>query len=572
VKEKNEGSARGRTRVALGSDHAGFELKTHVAAYLSRNGYEVDDRGTFSKDSVDYTDYGLAVATAVAEGRAERGILVCHTGIGMSIAANKVSGVRAALCRDVDSARLSREHNDSNVLVIGARFTEPKAAEELLGVWLITEFEGGRHARRLGKISDYEGNEFWAYHGRRLGAVDPDVRRLVECEKARLNSSLGLVASEGIVDTAILEAAGTLFTLKYAEGYPGERLYPGCEVVDEAEELAISRARMLFGADHANVQPYSGTQANMAAYFALLKPGEKILGMRFDQGGHPTHGGASTFCGRLYGSLMYGVKKDTQLIDYEYVADIAKKEQPKLIIAGGSSYSRFIDFARFRSIADSCGAYLMVDMAHLAGLIAAGVHPSPVPFADVVTSTTHKTLLGPRGGLILSKRERAGAVDDAVFPVTQGGPLVHVMAAKAICFGLALGQDFRTFHVQVVENARALARELERLGYRILTGGTDTHLFVADVGGVGVDAAVGWKTLEEARILVNKCAIPFGKTFEFGGIRIGTLSVTARGMKEGEMGTIAELIDTCLKKGSSASELAKVKSGVMELCARFPAY
>ena len=572
MKQQDEGAATQRMTIAMGSDHAGFALKKHVADYLAVLGHDVQDVGTLSSESVDYTDFGLAVARAVAGGRADRGILVCYSGIGMSIAANKVRGIRAALCRDRESARLSRRHNDANVLVLAAAFTQPGEAEDFVRIWLDTEFEGGRHSRRIGKISTYETPGFWAHHGARTAEVDPRLRQLMERERERQNETLTLVASEGIVDTTIFEATGSVFTLKYAEGYPGDRLYPGCQVVDEVESLARDRARKLFGADHVNVQPYSGTQANMAAYFALLKPGQKILGMRFEHGGHPTHGDPSTFVGRLYGSLMYGVKKETELIDYDEVEILANRERPNLIIAGGSAYSRFVDFARFRSIADACGARLMVDMAHLSGIVAAGIHPSPVPFADVITSTTHKTLLGPRGGLVLCRKEHAAAVDDAVFPVVQGGPLMHVIAAKAACFGLALRPEFREFHSRVIDNARALAAGMQSLGHRILTGGTDTHLFVADIGSLGVDASAAWKWLEQAGLLVNACEVPFGTRFKVGGIRVGTLSATGRGMESGEMAELARLIDACVRKGADSSENAKVRAGVKELCARFPVY
>lgn len=572
MNSQDDAGVKRRLTIVVGSDHAGFALKKHVADYLRSRGHAVEDVGTFSLDSVDYTDFGLAAARAVAEGKVDRGILVCFSGIGMSIAANKVRGIRAALCRDRESARLCRFHNDANVLVLAAGFTLPAEAEEFVDVWLDTEFEGGRHARRIGKISAYETPGFWSCHGVRTAQVDPWLSELMERERTRQNETLTLVASEGIVDTTIFETTGSVFTLKYAEGYPGDRLYPGCQVVDEVESLALDRARKLFGADHANVQPYSGTQANMAAYFALLKPGQKILGMRFDHGGHPTHGDPATFVGRLYGSFMYGVKKETELIDYDEVERLAMRERPNLIVAGGSAYSRFVDFARFRSIADACGARLMVDMAHLSGIVAAGIHPSPVPFADLVTSTTHKTLLGPRGGLVLCRKEHAAPVDDAVFPVVQGGPLMHVIAAKAACFALALRPEFKEFHSRVVDNARALAVELEKLGHRILTGGTDTHLFVADIGGLGVDASAAWKWLENAGLLVNACAIPFDPKFQTGGIRVGTLSVTARGMKIGEMEELARLIDACVRKGADPSQNAKVLAGVKELCARFPAY
>jgi glycine hydroxymethyltransferase len=614
--EKRDESAKS-TRVALGSDHAGFELKKHLVNFLMNQGHQVQDFGAFSLESVDYPDYGLRVAIAVSAGQFERGILICRSGIGMSIAANKVTGVRAALCRDAESAQLSRLHNDSNVLVLAAGFTHGVEAEELVSIWLATPFEGGRHARRMEKISHFEeksggrippdfrteppgegvahwfgvmpevapeiereprqkrptrASAFWLYHGQTVKSSDPEAYNLLQRETTRHSETLDLVASESVVDPAILEATGSIFTLKYAEGYPGDRLYPGCEVMDEVETLAIERAKLLFGADHVNVQPYSGTQSNMAAYFAALKPGDKIVSMRSDHGGHSTHGGSSSFSGALYKSFRYGVKETTELLDYEEVGELARREKPRLIIAGGSAYSRLIDFARFRAIADSCGAMLMVDMAHLAGLVAAGIHPSPVPFSDVVTSTTHKTLQGPRGGLILCRRELADAIDKAVFPMTQGGPLMHVILAKAMCFKLALQREFREFQLQVVRNSRALATELKRLDYRIVSGGTDTHLFVVDTKAAGIDGSIAWKQLEQAGILVNKCAVPFHEGNTFGGIRIGTLSLTSRGMKDADMAQVAELIHLGLRKGSSSAGIADVKAGVKKLCAQFRAY
>ena len=613
MKSEKQGESARPVRIALGSDHAGFDLKKHLVNLLTTQGHEVEDFGTFSLESVDYPDYGLRVAVTVADGQFERGILVCRSGIGMSIAANKVKGVRAALCRDAESARLSRLHNDSNVLVLAAGFTDTGVAEELVRIWLASPFEGGRHARRMEKISHFEEQTggripsdyrrgdakkdvtdwsgilpeveqepglrapakksvFWSYHGQTVKEVDPEVHALLEKETRRHSETLDLVASESVIDPAILEATGSIFTLKYAEGYPGDRLYPGCEVMDQVETLAIERGKSLFGAEHINVQPYSGTQSNMAAYFALLKPGDKIVSMRSDHGGHSTHGGSSSFSGALYRSFRYGVNKTTELIDYEEVEDLVIGEKPRLIIAGGSAYSRQIDFARFRAIADSCGAMLMVDMAHLAGLVAAGIHPSPVPFSDVVTSTTHKTLRGPRGGLILCRREVADAIDRAVFPVMQGGPLMHVILGKAMCFKLALQREFREFQLQVILNAGALAGELQRLGYRIVSGGTDNHLFVVDTKMAGMDGSMAWRQLEKTGILVNKCAVPFQEANTFGGIRIGTLSLTSRGMREADTARVAELIDLGIRKGSSSAGIAEVKAGVTELCARFRIY
>lgn len=605
-------------KIALGCDHAGFELEKHLVNFLKDEGHQVEDFGTLSMESVDYPDFGLRVAIAVSEGKYTRGILVCHSGIGMSIAANKVRGVKAALCRDRESGRLSRLHNDSNLLVLGAGFTARNEAEEIVRIWLATSFEGGRHARRMAKILDFEEKackgivpsfltagsghdvsdrsdsggldsgfeaynereptsaaqkrDFWSHHGVTIKRIDPDAYRLLQLEAKRHAETLDLVASESIVDTSILEATGSILTLKYAEGYPGDRLYPGCDVMDEVEALAIERAKLLFGAEHVNVQPYSGTQSNMAAYFAVLKPGDKIVSMSSDHGGHSTHGGSSSFSGALYRSFRYGVKKDTELIDYDEVENLVSRERPRLIIAGGSAYSRLIDFARFRSIADKYGALVMVDMAHLAGLVAAGIHPSPVPFADTVTSTTHKTLKGPRGGLLLARRELAQAIDRAVFPVMQGGPLMHVILAKAICFKLALSTQFRQFQLQVVRNSKALAEEMKRLGYRIVSDGTDNHLSVVDTSASGIDGSAAWKQLERSGILVNKCAVPFQAADTFGGIRVGTLSVTSRGMRETDMPQIAGLIHLGLRKDSCGESIETVASAVRELCARFRVY
>jgi len=579
MSKKNEAGTEKTTRIVLGCDHAGFELEKHLVNFLRNEGHISEDLGTFSQDSVDYPDFGLAVALAVSSGEFPRGILVCHSGTGMSIVANKIRGVRAALTRDRESARLSRLHNDSNVLVLGAGFTPKDEAEEIVRVWLATQFEGGRHSRRLEKISLLEekacedaDRDFWSYHGNTLKGTDAEAHRLLQLETKRHAGTLDLVASESVIHPAILETTGSILTLKYAEGYPGDRLYPGCEVMDEIESLAIERAKLLFGAEHANVQPYSGTQANMAAYFAVLKPGDKIVSMKSSHGGHSTHGGSSSFSGTLYRSFRYGVRKETELLDYEEVEELVSRERPRLLIAGGSFYSRVIDFPRFRKIADSHGALLMVDMAHLAGLVAAGIHPSPVPYADVVTSTTHKTLKGPRGGLLLGRKKLADAFDKAVFPVLQGGPLMHVVLAKAVCFKLAMGSEFREFQLQVVRNSKALARETEKLGYRIVSGGTENHLFVVDTGSGGIDGSIAWKQLESSGILVNKCPVPFQAEGSFGGIRLGSLSLTARGMKETDMAEIAILIDAVLRKNSRLSGGVTVKSVVEDLCSRFPVY
>uniref|UniRef100_UPI0040577D0E serine hydroxymethyltransferase n=1 Tax=Candidatus Electronema sp. TaxID=2698783 RepID=UPI0040577D0E len=406
-----------------------------------------------------------------------------------------------------------------------------------------------------------------------LKQTDTDVHQYIQYELERQANQLELIASENIVSPAVLEAQGSIFTNKYAEGYPGKRYYGGCDYADKIESLAIERAKEIFGAEYVNVQPHSGSQANMAVYFSCLNPGDKVLGMDLAHGGHLTHGAAVSFSGKLFNFMSYGVKRDTETIDMAEVERIAFENRPKLIVAGASAYPRIIDFEHFRHIADQIGALFMVDMAHIAGLVAAGVHPSPVPYADFVTTTTHKTLRGPRGGLILAKKKYAKALDSNIFPGIQGGPLVHVIAAKAVSFKEAMTEEYRQYQRQVVTNAQMLAAQLKGHGFRIVSGGTDNHLLLIDLSSKGLTGKEAEHLLEEAGLTVNKNAIPFDTQPRFvtSGIRIGTPSVTTRGLKEAEMVKIADWINRVLTS-RSAAVIAQVRQEVRDLCEELPLY
>jgi glycine hydroxymethyltransferase len=409
---------------------------------------------------------------------------------------------------------------------------------------------------------------------RPLYEVDPEISNAIDNEVRRQHEGLELIASENFVSEAVLEAAGSVFTNKYAEGYPGKRYYGGCEFTDVVENLARERVKKLFGAEHANVQPHSGSQANQAAYAAVLQPGDTILGLNLAHGGHLTHGHPLNFSGKTYKIVPYGVTKETETIDYDELERIATAEHPKLIIGGGSAYPRIIDFARMRQIADKVGALYLVDMAHFAGLVAGGAHPSPVPHAHIVTSTTHKTLRGPRSGMILSKQEFAAPIDKVVFPGMQGGPLVHIMAAKAVCFLEASQPSFREYARQVVANAKVMAETLAADGYRIISGGTDTHLMLVDVFAKGMLGSEAEKALGEAGITVNKNAIPFDTNppMKPSGIRIGSPAITTRGMKEAEMRQISHWIAEALDHRTDAAVLAKIRKQVLGLAEEFPLY
>lgn len=402
-----------------------------------------------------------------------------------------------------------------------------------------------------------------------LEVVDKEIFDAIQKEHKRQNEKIELIASENFASKAVMEAMGSVFTNKYAEGYPGKRYYGGCQNVDIAENLARDRAKEIFGAEHANVQPHSGAQANMSVYFTVLNPGDTILGMNLSHGGHLTHGSPVNFSGKMYNIVPYGVKEDGY-IDYDEVERIALECKPKIIVAGASAYPRTIDFKRFREIADKVSAYLMVDMAHIAGLVAAGLHPSPVPYADFVTTTTHKTLRGPRGGMILCKEKYAKDLDKSVFPGVQGGPLMHVIAGKAVCFKEALTPEFKEYQKQIIKNAKVLAEELMNRGFKLVSGGTDNHLMLVDLTNKGVTGKEAEAMLDEVGITVNKNTIPFDKQKPniASGIRIGTPAMTTRGMKEEEMKTIAELIDRTIK----GEDKEKIKEDVLKLTSRFPIY
>jgi glycine hydroxymethyltransferase len=409
-----------------------------------------------------------------------------------------------------------------------------------------------------------------------IEGFDPALAGAISAELARQEDHIELIASENYASPRVLEAQGSVLTNKYAEGYPGKRYYGGCEFVDIAESLAIERAKKLFGADYANVQPHSGSQANAAVYLALLKPGDTILGMSLDHGGHLTHGAKVNFSGKIFNAVQYGIRPDNGEIDYDELERIALEAKPKLIIAGFSAYSRVLDFPRFRAIADKVGAYLMADMAHIAGLVAAGVHPSPVPYADVVTTTTHKTLRGPRGGLILARAndELTKKFNSLVFPGTQGGPLMHVIAAKAVAFLEALQPEFTAYQHQVVANARAMCARLQQRGYRIVSGGTDNHLFLIDLSDKNITGKAADAALGEAHITVNKNAVPNDPRppFVTSGVRIGTPAATTRGFREAEVTQVADWIADVLDAEGAADVVARVRAAVTELCRRFPVY
>jgi glycine hydroxymethyltransferase len=409
---------------------------------------------------------------------------------------------------------------------------------------------------------------------RSLLESDPQVAAAIDNEARRQHEGLELIASENFVSEAVLEAAGSVFTNKYAEGYPGKRYYGGCEYADVVENLARDRAKQLFGAEHANVQPHAGSQANMEAYAAVLQPGDTILGLNLAHGGHLTHGHHLNFSGKTYKIVPYGVTRESETIDYDEVERLAEQEHPKLIVGGGSAYPRIIDFARMRQIADKVGALFLVDMAHFAGLVAGGAHPSPVPHAHIVTSTTHKTLRGPRAGMILSRAEFGAAIDKVVFPGMQGGPLVHIIAAKAICFQEAMQPDFRDYARQVVANAKVLAKTLADEGFRIISGGTDTHLMLVDVFSKGMLGSEAEKALGEAGITVNKNAIPFDTNppMKPSGVRIGSPALTTRGMKEDEMRQVGRWIAEALLQRTDAAVLTRIRKEVLDLCEAFPLY
>jgi len=553
--------------LAIASDHGGIDLKNAVVAHLQGGGYAVEDLGVHDTTSVDYPDYAELVTARVLDGRADAGILVCTTGIGMCITANRHAGIQASLVHDAETAAITREHNASNVLCLAGKTTSTEQAKAIVDAWIKTPFAGGRHARRVSKMNKQ------AHPLSILAAADPAVASIIDAEQHRQQNNIELIASENFTSRAVMAAQGSCLTNKYAEGYPAKRWYGGCEEVDKVEQLAIDRACQLFGAKYANVQPHSGSQANAAVYFSVLQPGDKVLGMNLAHGGHLTHGNPANFSGRFDNFCQYGVRQSDELIDYDELAEVAKREQPKMITAGASAYPRIIDFKKMSEIAKSVGAYLFVDMAHIAGLVAGGAHPSPMEYADFVTTTTHKSLRGPRGGMVLTNSdELIKKINSQVFPGVQGGPLMHVIAAKAVCFGECLKPDFKDYTAQIVKNAQALAARLSELGYRIVSGGTDNHLMLVDLRPKGLNGKIASETLDHAGITVNKNGIPFDteKITLGGGIRVGTPAVTTRGMKEAEMVLIANWIDRALQGKDDAAALAQIKAEVAQINERFP--
>ena len=556
-------------KVAIGSDHGGVELKAELVKALS-SAYEMTDFGPADTTSCDYPDYAIAVAKAVASGTADFGILICRSGIGMSMTANRFQNVRAAICANVETAKVTRQHNGANVLCLGADAVAADLALEIAKAFLSTPVdESERHARRRWKIeraqrlSDCSG----------LMHDDPEVFAAIEAQTKQEDAEINLIASENTSSRACREAAGSVLMNKYAEGYPGKRWYSGCLPVDAAEELARTRACKLFGADHADVQPHCGSAANMAVYFATIKPGDTIMSLSLDQGGHLSHGSPVNFSGKIYNIVPYTVDPKTEMLDYDAMEKQAMEVKPKILLTGASAYPRTIDFKRIREICDKVGCIMMVDMAHIAGLVAGGAHPSPVPYADFVTTTTHKTLGGPRGGMVLCKEQWAKALDSAVFPGMQGGPLENIIAAKAVMFREWMSPEKKGYAQQVVKNTAAMCKVIQDRGYRIVSGGTDNHLFLVDVksskGITGKDAAAA---LDAAGIIVNKNAIPFDteSPFKTSGIRVGAASATTRGMKEPEMVKIGTWIADVLDDITNTEVQARVKKEAAELVANFP--
>ena len=555
--------------IVLASDHRGFALKQALERRLVAAGYEVRDLGTHGTQSVNYPEFAAPAARAVSTGESSRGIVICGSGLGVTYTANRFPRVRAALVHDVASAALARQHNDANVLALSGDRTDPDTAWAIVETWLATPFEGGRHTLRVEEIDSLTRDGRSA-----LAEVDPAIAGVLRHEARRQAEGLELIASENFVSEAVLEAVGSVATNKYAEGYPGRRYYGGCDVLDEAENLAIERAKQLFGAEHVNVQPHSGSQANECVYRAVLEPGDTILAMNLDHGGHLTHGSPVNFSGKLYRIVPYGVRADTETIDYDALRELAKQHHPKLIQCGATAYSRVIDFSRFREIADEVGALLFADIAHIAGLVATGHHPSPVGFAQLISTTTHKTLRGPRGGMILCDREFTKPVDSAVFPGGQGGPLMHVVAGKAVAFHEALRPAFHDYSAQIIANARALAASLAERGLRIVSGGTDNHLFLLSLVGRELSGKAAQHALEQAGITTNKNMVPFDprKPAVTSGVRIGTPALTTRGMREAEMRQIGGWIAHALERAKDPAALAALREEVRALCARHPLY
>jgi glycine hydroxymethyltransferase len=555
---------------AIGCDHGGFETKEALKNYLIQQDIKVKDLGGFDKSAVDYPDYAAAVARKVSDGEVDFGIVICTTGIGVSIVANKFPRVRAALCTNPDMAKMARAHNHANVLALGGSTTDEETAKNILKQWLETPADkSSRHVRRVKKIYSYSigpADPIDVYE------TDPEIYTVIRNEEKRQAENLQLIASENYTSRSVREVTGSVLTNKYAEGYPSKRWYQGCEQIDEVERLAIDRAKELFGDVHINVQPHCGSSANLAVYLSVLNPGDRILAMSPEHGGHLSHGLPANISGHFFKIMHYGVNKNTEQLDYDEINEIAEQFKPKLIIAGASAYSRMIDFKKFQKIAKNVSAYLMADIAHIAGLVAAGFHPSPVGKADFITSTTHKTLRGPRGGLIMCDKRFAQDIDKQIFPGLQGGPLMHVIAGKAVCFQEALQPSFKKYQEQTIKNTQVICEELKNSGLKIVADGSDNHLLLVDLTPLGLTGKEVAASLENAAITVNKNKIPFDKKSAAitSGIRIGTPAVTTRGMKEKEMKLISSWIIRVLEHPKNTKIINTLNKEVHDFVKQYP--
>lgn len=555
--------------IGIATDHGGLDKKTKIKQHLEAKGITLIDYGPYQLDPKDdYPDFAAPLCKDLVCNDINGGILICRSGIGMSICANRFPGIRAALVESKAKAHSCREHNNANVLVTGGDTLSDEEMIEIVDIWLTDHFsEDQRHVNRLRKIETLCRDEVAAIRN-----VDNEIAELIDEETERQSSGIELIASENFASTAVRAAMGSILTNKYAEGYPQKRYYNGCEVVDKVEQIAIDRACKLFNAEAANVQPHSGSQANAAVYMALLQPGDRILALDLAHGGHLTHGHKVNFSGKTYEFHSYKVDPNTETLNYETIAQQAQEIKPKMIVAGASAYSRIIDFAKLREIADSVGAILFTDMAHIAGLVAAGEHPNPVPYCDVVSTTTHKTLRGPRGGLILCREQFLKKINSAIFPGLQGGPLMHIIAAKAVCFKEAMTPEYKQYQHQVRLNAVALSKALQEKGFRIVSGGTDNHLMLVDLRPKNITGKVAADALDRAGITANMNLIPYDpeKPTVTSGIRLGTPAVTTRGMKEQDMVQIATWINTVIENHENLEVAEKVKEEINNYMRNFP--
>ncbi len=554
-------------KIILGCDHGGIAVKNAVCDFF-KDSAQITDLGTATEAAVDYPDFAAKAARAIVEGSADFAVLICRTGMGMAMTANRFSGVRASVCDTVEKARRTRQHNHANVLCLPGTI-DTALAQEIAKAFFAEPCDcAPRHLNRLSKLERCDRMAEFSY----LAGVDREVYDAIKGQIEQEDATINLIASENTSSRAVRTASGSVMQNKYAEGYPAHRWYSGCLPVDAVENLAIERAKKLFGAEHANVQPHCGSSANMAVYFAVLEPGDTILSMSLDQGGHLSHGSPVNFSGKLYNIVPYTVSKETEMLDYDELEKLALEIKPKIFLTGASAYPRAIDFRRIREICDKAGCLMMVDMAHIAGLVAGGAHENPVPYADFVTTTTHKTLRGPRGGLVLCKEQYAKAIDKAVFPGMQGGPLENIIAAKAICFDEAMRDSFKEYAAQIVKNCAKLAEVLVARGFKLVSGGTDNHLLLVNVAAAGLTGKVAAAALDNAGIICNKNTIPFDTNSPFvtSGIRIGTASVTTRGMKEPEMEKIANWICDILQDVENVELQQSVRAKATELVKAFP--